>query len=246
MQLYAPLASWGQIAVGEYRPSALRPGKSQIVGLLGAALGIERHDVEAHQALVKGYGMATCTLSPGALLRDYHTVQAPVFSKRRKSYPQTRKEELEWADSVATILSTRDYRQEGFWLVALWVRASEASYSLEELAQALHQPRFVLYLGRKSCPPALPLNPVVKEVASLKEAFDAFQPDNKLVQAFADKRHRYQQRAYAWEDPLPDGIASGFEGRIWTESRRDVPLDRIKWFFDVREEHYWSVSEEEE
>ena len=43
-QLYGALASWGDIAVGEYRPSQGHPSKSAITGLLAAALGIERED----------------------------------------------------------------------------------------------------------------------------------------------------------------------------------------------------------
>ena len=39
-QLQAPLASWGEPAVGEYRGSCGYPGESALIGLLGAALGL--------------------------------------------------------------------------------------------------------------------------------------------------------------------------------------------------------------
>ena len=45
-QLHAPLSSWGEAAVGEYRPSAEYPSQSAIHGLLGAALGVDRADDE--------------------------------------------------------------------------------------------------------------------------------------------------------------------------------------------------------
>ena len=37
-RLYGPMASWGEIAVGETRHSAAYPGKSAIIGLLAAAM----------------------------------------------------------------------------------------------------------------------------------------------------------------------------------------------------------------
>jgi CRISPR system Cascade subunit CasD len=43
-RLYGPLASWGEIAVGESRHTATYPGKSALLGLLAAALGIRRDD----------------------------------------------------------------------------------------------------------------------------------------------------------------------------------------------------------
>ena len=48
-QLEAPLSSWGEVAVGEYRPSAEYPSQSAVQGLLGAALGLDRDD-DAAQA----------------------------------------------------------------------------------------------------------------------------------------------------------------------------------------------------
>ena len=51
-RLYAPLASWGEAAVGETRPTATYPGKGAVLGLLGAALGIRRDD-DAGQAQLR-------------------------------------------------------------------------------------------------------------------------------------------------------------------------------------------------
>ena len=43
-RLYGPMCSWGDIAVGEVRPSTVHPAKSAILGLIAAALGIKRPD----------------------------------------------------------------------------------------------------------------------------------------------------------------------------------------------------------
>ena len=76
-QLQAPLAAWGDVAVGEYRGSREHPGASALIGLLGAALGVRRDDEAGHAALRDGYGFAVGTVATGHLLRDYHTAQVP-------------------------------------------------------------------------------------------------------------------------------------------------------------------------
>ena len=43
-RLYGPMCSWGDIAVGEVRPSTVHPSKSAILGLIAAALGVKRPD----------------------------------------------------------------------------------------------------------------------------------------------------------------------------------------------------------
>ena len=39
-QLYGPMASWGEPAVGEMRHTNTIPGRPSILGLLAAALGV--------------------------------------------------------------------------------------------------------------------------------------------------------------------------------------------------------------
>jgi len=160
-QLQAPLASWGDVAVGEYRPTAEYPSRSAIHGLLGAALGIDRDDEPAQSSLRAGFRMAVGVLEPGRLLRDYHTSQVPSRTDLKKRPHATRRDELRVPkDDLNTILSSRDYRQNAASLVAIQALVP-APHSLGELASALIRPRFVLYLGRKSCPPAAPLHPRV-------------------------------------------------------------------------------------
>ena len=79
-QLQAPLSSWGEPAVGEYRGTSDVPSQSALIGLLGSALGLEREDEAAHAALRDGYGWAVAQLDGGSLLRDYQTAQVPPRS----------------------------------------------------------------------------------------------------------------------------------------------------------------------
>lgn len=233
-RLYAPLASWGEAAVGETRPTATYPGKSALLGLIGAALGIRRDDDAGQKALRESLAVAVKQRSSGTLMRDYHTVQVPT-TKAKVSY-STRKDELSAPRSdLNTILSARDYRCDGLWTVACWL-TPDASWALAELQQALETPRFCLYLGRKACPPAAPLAPVIVACSTLKDALDnEFPPLNGHNDA-GEKALRLSGHAlYAWEGSVDrlDGSADGVEyNDIW-----DMPLNRRRWQFGSRLEY---------
>ena len=59
------MASFGSLAVGERRPSANRPTKSQTLGMVAAALGIERTEEERLAALRDSLGFAARVENPG-------------------------------------------------------------------------------------------------------------------------------------------------------------------------------------
>jgi len=228
-RLYGPLVAWGDIAVGKRRPSFTHPGKSAVIGLLAAALGIRRDETGRQVELAEGYGLGVRQDAAGEFLRDYHTTQVPP--QRRGVVHRTRHDELS-ADALNTILSTRDYRQDAVCTVALWPMVEDAPYSLEALAAALQRPRFTLYLGRKSCPPALPLGPRLVEADNLKSAFDQVPPVDDLLSGLSLP----PQVTYYWEGT--DRQTAGFStaGTAMTEVRRDQPLSRARWQFTEREE----------
>ena len=222
-QLQAPLAAWGDVAVGQYRGSREHPGASALIGLLGAALGLQREDEVAHAALRDGYAFAVGVVSSGQLLRDYHTAQVPGRSDMKGRPHRTRRDELSLPrHELNTILSTRDYRQEGAWAIAVQALAG-APHSLVELAQALREPRFVLYLGRKCCPPAAPLAPQVAEAESAHTALATYL-------AAADPPAAL--RSLAWSD----GMEAGLPPHLSTP-RKDRLIRRRGWQFGDRTEH---------
>ncbi|MBS68564.1 type I-E CRISPR-associated protein Cas5/CasD [Stutzerimonas stutzeri] len=239
LRLYGPLASWGEIAVGESRHSAVHPSRSALLGLLGAALGIERADEDGQRALIEGYRFGIKLECVGSPLRDYHTVQVGV--PPRKFQFRSRRQELV-ADKVDTILSAREYRCDSLALVAVEVLPN-APADLDRLAQALRQPHFPLYLGRKSCPLALPLLPQRVTAANLREALDAVQWPSLLglldprqpQQVWPSRQDRQAFRAgqvrYYWEDGMQAGLQASFE-----TVRHDQPLSRSRWQFAPRRE----------
>jgi CRISPR system Cascade subunit CasD len=241
-QLQAPLSSWGDAAVGEYRPTADYPSQSAIHGLLGAALGIDRDDEEAQSALRTGFRIAVGVLDQGSLLRDYHTSQVPSRTDLKKRPHATRRDELLVPkEDLNTILSSRDYRQNAGSLVAVQPMAP-APYSLQELAAALATPRFVLYLGRKSCPPAAPLHPRVFGAGSIRAAFDAYQEQlSALIQHHAPVYSNAKVNAIqkiAWGDDFGnDDMANIGAPRDFSVNRKDQVISRKGWQFADRREH---------
>ncbi len=230
-QLQAALASWGDVAVGEYRGSREHPGASALVGLLGAALGVRRDDEAGHAALRDGYAFAVGTVAAGDLLRDYHTAQVPGRSDLKGRPHRTRRDELAVPKrDLHTILSTRDYRQGGAWAVAVQALPG-APHSLNALVHSLHQPRFVLYLGRKCCPPAAPLAPLVAEAASAHAA---------LVAYLAAAQPPAALRSLAWAD----GVEAGLPAHL-SVLRKDRLIRRRGWQFGDRTEHIALLAEDD-
>ena len=231
LQLYGPLASWGDIAVGEYRPSFAHPSKSAIIGLLAAALGIRRDEEERQKSLAASCSFAVRVDAMGVLLRDYHTTQVP--SAKRGVTHYTRQSELA-TDELNTILSSRDYRCDAVYTVAITV-ADGAPYSLKELADALAKPVFTLYLGRKSCPLALPLHPQIVNAATLRDALAAVPPSNELTDIISNA-----DANVFWEGDAASGLALQ---QVIT--RRDEPRSRKRWQFSDRRENCGVLLKEE-
>lgn len=230
--IYAPLASWGDIAVGEMRGSWDRPSRSAILGMVAAALGLVREDQTAHDALDSGYGLAVRLDAPGVPMADYHTAQTVAASAVKKRRPATRAAMLEAGDPE-TILSRRMYRQDALATTCLWARGG-ARWTLEELAAALKRPVYILYAGRRANALGLPLSPEIVDAITLAKAFQNRSP---LPAELRDFSRRAFRRALSTppeiaHDPC-DGFTSGLE-QLRRELRRDAAAQRSRWQFAER------------
>ncbi len=238
LRLYGPLVSWGDVSVGEFRTTHAAPTKSAVLGLVAAALGLARDDVDGQSALRNGYGFAVRVDTPGTLLVDYHSIETPYEAALRDAAPVTRRDELLAGarKGAKTNLSRREYREDAASVVALWVvEPAAAKWSLDALAEALRRPRYTPYLGRKSCVPALPFMPTSVAASNAVEALRgaSFPLDDLLTpsgRGLSHNPHAGRRREYRWEgDPV--GLAQQ------TLRRRDQPGSRTKWVFADREEH---------
>ena len=144
--LTASLGAMGELAGHERRGALLWPGRSAVIGLMGAALGIRRDgDFSALEALDVTVGI----YDSGTPLRDYHTVETVPSAAVKAA--NSRPEALRVARGrTNTTITLRDYRAGPLFGVAV------TGKRLEPLAAALNAPVFTLYLGRKSCPLAAP------------------------------------------------------------------------------------------
>ncbi|MBI5648401.1 MAG: type I-E CRISPR-associated protein Cas5/CasD [Ignavibacteriae bacterium] len=226
---YGPLASWGDIAVGEHRRSYAHPSKSAILGLVAAALGIRRGEEQKLHELREAFGLALCVENEGVPLRDYHTIQTPSAGSGPH---RTRREELAVDPAkINTLLSAREYRCDALSLVALW-DTDNASWPLETVRDALREPIFTLYLGRKSCPPAYPLNPhIITASVGVHEAFLTYIREHHML---TDTLTREENTLRIFSDANADPISGK---KQFERIRRDLPHNRGRWQFAERIEH---------
>ena len=214
LALVAPMGAFGDLAGHERRGSHHWPGRSAVLGLIGAALGVLRDDREG-QAALASWRTAVSVLQASEIWRDFHTVQT-VPSARIKR-PSTRRTALEALQRTDTgIITRREYRSDCAFGVALW------GGEIRPLESALKRPAFTPYLGRKSCPLSAPMDP---KVVTANNAADA------LAQITLPP--------FLSLDPArPLLIASDDElGEGWIETRWDDPLDREAWHFGQRVVH---------
>ena len=226
--LYGPMVSFGEIAVGERRSSWDRPARSAVLGLVAAAMGYERADGDMHQALENALHFGVLTEAPGRPLMDYHTAQAP--KARRGQAFATRRDELQ-AQDLSTVLSSREWRTDAYFTVALWERRGQ-QFDLELVARCLREPRFVLYIGRKSAPLGLPLNPAIVEATTFLEAFNARSPTPPESEVL----DRIQGVADSAKQVACDLDAPGVPIDHRLERRRDTATNRERWQFADRTE----------
>lgn len=225
----APIAAMGELAVGERRGSWDRPGRSAVLGLVAACLGLERNNEVAHADLEAGFGVALRVQRMGRLLADYHTAQVPPVRRGRRF--ATRAEELA-ADDLETVLSRRDYRTDALVLAAIWQREN-VRWALADIGAAMQAPHFIPYFGRKSCPLMLPLAPQLIEAANPVVAL------GQRTEHGPDPERRLARPETA---PLITMTATdvrqfGLSDKIRRiEFRRDAIASRRRWQFALREE----------
>ena len=228
--LRAPLASFGENAGNAERGTSDMPTRSALIGLAGAALGIERTDAAGQARLAHSLVTAAALYQRGHPLADFHTYQSLHQSAKGAA---TRAAALERKDYLETSISRRHYRAGGAWQAAYRLSDAADDFALAGLASAFDAPRFVLYLGRKSCPPSHPLAPRLIEGETVVDAFRAHFDivSTTFGEALSLKAVSVEVRR--------DGPASN---RPRAHLRQDDPRDRSKrWTFGQRQEWRFAI-----
>jgi len=179
LRFEGPLQSWGDTSKFVIRRSMDAPTKSGVLGLICCAMGwarrkvvedpipdvdlhalaprlVRRHekeDQEPRRALLDLLNTLTMGVRidrPGTRWWDYHTVGAKTGILRADGKGIKRTASTK---EIETLITRREYLADASFLVAL--QGDPAL--IERVAGALQSPKWTLYLGRKSCPPSLPI-----------------------------------------------------------------------------------------
>lgn len=139
LRLAGPMQSWGTTSRFDHRDTAKEPSKSGVVGLVAAALGLERENWTDLEPLAR-LTMAVRHDRGGEPKRDYQTAKDIISADRRKIHP--------------TAVTRRDYLADAAFLVGL---EGEDGALLARAHAALRDPVWPLALGRKSYAPSEPI-----------------------------------------------------------------------------------------
>ena len=210
--LVGPMGSFGDLAGHERRPTGEWPTRSAVLGLVGAALGVKRDDLQGQREL-GAWRVTVSVLSRSQRIRDMHTVQAVPTSRIKR--PETRRQALGALKSRDNpVVTWRDYLTDCAFGVALSGCDQES-----RVCEALARPMFVPYLGRKSCPLSAPMAPQIVEADSPAQALTRI-----LLPPFLGL-DAAQPLLVASDEPVKGGRQ---------EIRWDEPLDRVSWHFGPR------------
>ena len=160
LRLQAPMQSWGISSHFTNRDTAREPSKSGVIGLVCAALGRPRDaDLDDLTRLRMGVRVDR----EGILQKDFHIAQ-DIF---KASGGGTKKSEI----------SERFYLADAAFLVGLEGKKE----LLGEINQALKNPHWTLYLGRKAFTPGKPVwlqnNLTDLPLISALKSFPSLAPD---------------------------------------------------------------------
>jgi len=149
LRLEGPLQAWGDTSKFVIRRSMDAPTKSGVLGLICCAMGLSREVAVDHLPELNKLAMGVRVERPGIRWWDWHTVGAKVgilqAAGKIKINQKTKEPE--------TLITRREYLTDASFLVALHGNQE----TIAKVAKDLQAPKWPLFLGRKSCPPSVPV-----------------------------------------------------------------------------------------
>ena len=142
--LVGPMQSWGTTSRFDQRDTGKEPSKSGVLGLLAAALGLDRENWTDLEPLTR-LAMGVRHDRPGVPRRDYQTAGCAASDTVIKA---------DGTQSKDGVVSQRFYLADAAFLVGL---ECEDRSLLERIHAALRDPVWLLALGRKSYVPSEPI-----------------------------------------------------------------------------------------
>jgi CRISPR system Cascade subunit CasD len=169
-----PLQAWGASSRFQHRETESFPTKSGITGLIAAAMGIDKHAPDEADRLrpLAELKMSALRLdkTSGVLIRrlsDFHTIGGGWIDdwKEDKSNLFAKMNTPRKAGDgspFGTVITHRTYLMDAKFLVVL----EGEETVLQACGEALEDPKWGVWFGRKCCLPAAPLTPVLATNAS--------------------------------------------------------------------------------
>ena len=205
IRLTAPLQSYGNEATFNRRTSYHYPSKSAVLGMVAAALGYRRDDsriVDLNKLL-----MAVRIDQNGQTLTDFQIIEYDQKSQKRS-------------------LSYRDYLQDAVFLVALAGNDDQ----IDLIQEALHHPKFQLFLGRRSNAPA-----GVFQTKVIKD-----QSPVDVLKTYDWQASEWYQKRWKRENYSAEIIA---DANLLSDTRSELVRDNIGSFSQIHRYHsYRAVS----
>jgi CRISPR system Cascade subunit CasD len=165
--LDGPLQSWGYASRFQRRTTGMHPTKSGVIGLLAAALGVDKHspgEADSIAALARLHMTAITIPKPNTArfvrttdvlemrrLEDYHTVQG---TRHANDKPAAKPDPKDTVETYRQFLLDSRF---GIILSALSAWSLPDGRGLAAVAAALRDPVWGIWFGRKSCIPAEPV-----------------------------------------------------------------------------------------
>ncbi|MDG4768625.1 type I-E CRISPR-associated protein Cas5/CasD [Solwaraspora sp. WMMD406] len=141
LRLAGPMQSWGDHSTFSVRDTATVPTRSAMTGLIAAALGRRRgepiDDLAATHFTIR-------VDRPGTLMYDFHTVGGGLPTDRTVPTAEGKRRQ----PGTATIVSRRYYLADAVFTVAV----TGPDTLITRIHEALTNPVWAPYLGRRSCP----------------------------------------------------------------------------------------------
>ncbi len=217
LRLEGPLQAWGnQESKFVVRRTSEAPTKSGVIGMLCAALGVSRREApDTWLPRLNSLRVGVRIDRPGVRWWDYHTVGArygnPTAEGKIKKTAKTGR--------IETLVTRREYLCDASFLVSL----QGDSGLIDQLADALRNPKWTLYLGRKCCPPSRPLLPPLEQRDHPEQPGDFPDLLSALKSVPWRKRLKYDaEPAEGKVDCLLDWVP--------TNEQPEAPPDALVWY----------------
>lgn len=211
LRLAGPMQSWGVMSRFSRRDTGKEPSKSGVIGLISAAMGIDRED-DQNEDLKKladaKFGVRV--LRQGVLQSDYHTASDVAKAD---------------GGTKTTELSTRFYLSDADFIAAF---QSDDLDLLERVHAALKKPVWQLFLGRKAFVPHVPV--YVNDEAAIVDGDDLETSlrDDAIIERLGISK------PYKDFDTHQRVVLESEDG---SEIRQDVPISFAKRQFAIRRVH---------